>query len=127
MTEEGRVNELQDLVLTRLAELGEPGSPMSYRQASERGRGLINYETFRLIARGEHSGRLTDRSAEGLARAIDVPVAEIYRVARVPRPTTRWHWPAKFDRLDLQQRRLIEDMARALLEAYEKGVRDATR
>lgn len=126
MTERGPVNELQDLVLRRLAELGEPGSPMSLRRATERGRGLINYETFRQIARGEHSGRIEDKTAEGLALALDVPRSEVYRMARVPQPLSRWQWPAKFDRLDQAQRRLVEDMANALLEAYEKGVRDST-
>jgi hypothetical protein len=54
------VNELQDLMLRRLAELGVPGAPMSIRQATERARGLVSYEILRKVARGEHSGRITD-------------------------------------------------------------------
>jgi hypothetical protein len=119
------MNELQDLVLQRLAELGTPGSPMSVRQATERARGLVSYESLRQIARGEHSGRIGDKTAEGLALALDVPVQDVYNAARVPRPLTRWQWPARFDRLDLAQRRLVEDVAAALLEAYEKGQRGA--
>lgn len=123
MTGRGEVNELQDLVLRRLAELGTPGAPMSIREATRRGRSLINYETLRKIARGEHSGVLSDQSAEGLALAIEVPVAQVYQVAQIPRPLTRWQWPAKFDRLDLEDRRVVEDVASALLRAREQGMR----
>lgn len=119
------VNELQDLVLRRLAELGEPGSPMSVRQAAKRSRGLLNYEVLRQIARGEHSNRITDTTAAGLASALDVPVQDVYNAARVPRPLTRWEWPKRFDRLDVAERKIVEDVAAAILEAREKGLRDA--
>lgn len=121
----GRMNELQDLMLRRLAELGEPGSPMSLRQATERARGLVSYETLRQIARGEHSNRITDTAAHGIAAALDVPLQDVYNAARVPRPLTRWQWPARFDRLDPAERRIVEDVAAALLEAREKGLRDS--
>lgn len=125
MSESGRVNELQDLALRRLAEQGSPGQPMSIRRAAERARGLVSYEILRQIVRGEHSGNITDRTAEGIALAFQVPVDQVYAAARVPRPTGRWQWPARYDRLDLAQRRLVEDVASALLDAYEKGLRDA--
>ena len=125
MTERENMNELATLMLRRLAELGTPGAPMSIRQATERARGLASFETLRQIARGEHSGRISDRTAEGIALALEVSVKEVYDAARVPRPQSRWNWPAKFDRLDQPQRRLVEDVAAALLEAYEKGIRDA--
>lgn len=119
------VNELQQLILRRLAELGDRNGPMSTRQAAERSGGHVSYETLRGIARGTHSGKIADKTAEGIARALEVPVAEVYGAARVPRPQSRWRWPERFDRLDAAQRRLVEEMAAALLEAYEKGVRDA--
>lgn len=119
------MNELAALVLRRLEDLGTPDSPMSIRQATQRARGLTSFETLRKIVRGEHSGRISDETAEGIALALEIPVKEVYDAARVPRPQTRWNWPAKFDRLDLPQRRLVEDVAASLLEAYEKGVRDA--
>ena len=119
------VNELQALVIRRLDELGDHTGPLSARRAAEKSRGGVSYETLRNISRGTHSGNITDRTAEGLAMALDVPVAQVYAAARVPRPQSRWLWPERFDRLDPAQRRLIEDLAGALLEAYEKGVRDA--
>lgn len=119
------MNELAALVLRRLEDLGTPDNPMSFRQATQRARGLVSFETLRQIARGEHSGRIADRTAEGIALALDVSVKEVYDAARVPRPQARWNWPAKFDRLDLPQRRLVEDVANALLDSYEKGLRDA--
>lgn len=120
-----QVNPLQDLMLTRLAELGTPGHPMSIRHATERAGGLVSYEILRRIARGEHSGRISDSTAEGLARALDVPVKVVYEAAMVPRPMTRWQFPARFDRLDQAQRKIVEDVAAGLLESYEKGIRDA--
>jgi hypothetical protein len=125
VTESGRVNELQDLMLRRLAELGDPGQPLSLRRAAEKTRGLVSYEILRQIARGEHSGNVTDRSAEGIALAIGVPVEQVYQAAKVPRPSGRWQWPARFDRLDLSQRRVVEDVAAGFLDSYEKGLRDA--
>jgi hypothetical protein len=125
VTESGRVNELQDLMLRRLAELGDPGQPLSLRRAAEKTRGLVSYEILRQIARGEHSGNIADRSAEGIALAIGVPVEQVYQAAKVPRPSGRWQWPARFDRLDLSQRRVVEDVAAGFLDSYEKGLRDA--
>jgi hypothetical protein len=116
---------LHELVARRLGELGTPGKPMSVRQATERARGAVSYEIVRQIANGTHSGNITDRTAEGLARALDVSTDSIYKAARVLRPVTRWAWPERFDRLDAGQRRLVEDLAGALLDAYDKGKRAA--
>jgi hypothetical protein len=112
------------MILRRLAELGTPGSPMSIRAATRRSRDHLNYETLRKLARGEHSGDITDQTAEGLSFALDVPLQEVYAAARVPRPLSRWTWPAKFDRLDHDERRLVEDVAAGLLRAREKGLRE---
>jgi len=118
-------NELAELVVRRLAELGEPGQPMSIRRAAERSRGKVSHETLRQIAIGRHTNDITDTVAEGIAVALDVSVEQVYRAARVPRPRSKWQWPERFDRLDIEQRRLVEAFAAALLEAYEKGLRDA--
>ena len=123
-SERDGVNLLQDLVLRRMAELGTPGSPISIREATRRSDGRLTYETLRKIARAEHSGDITDQTAEGLSLALGVPLDQIYRAARVPRPASRWQWPAKFDRLDLEDRRVVESVASALLRAREKGLRD---
>ena len=124
-SERGRVNLLQDLVLNRLAELGVPGAPMSIREAARRSGGRLNYETLRKISRAEHSGDITDQTAEGLSMALDVPISQIYAAARVPRPMSRWNWPAQFDRLTIEERRVVESVASALLRAREQGLRDA--
>jgi hypothetical protein len=120
-------NQLQQLVLTRLAELGEPGRPMSLRAAAERARGLTTHHTLTAIANGEHSGRISDRTAEGIAAALDVPVTRVYDAAGAPRPHGRWHWPDKFDRVRPEDRVLIEDLAAALLKAEERGYERARR
>lgn len=122
------VNQLQQLVLTRLAELGEPGRPMSARRAADRSRGLVSFHTLYAIGRGEHSGRITDQTAEGLAAALDVPVDRVYEAAGIPRPYGRWHWPERFDRVPPEHRPLFEALVVAYLEAdkrgYERGRRE---
>ena len=121
------VNMLQQLVLTRLGEMGEPGRPMSIRAAAENARGLTSHHTLTAIANGEHSGRISDRTAEGIAAALRVPVARVYEAAGVPRPYGRWHWPEKFDRVRPEDRAIIEDLASALLKAEERGYERARR
>lgn len=126
MSENGaEMQSLQDLVLTRMAELGDRSGPISAREVARRSNNLISYETLRAIARGLHSGRISDRTAEGLSIALQVPAARVYEAAGINQPVGRWQWPARFDRLDTAQRRLVEDVAGALLEAHEKGRRDA--
>ena len=98
---------------------------MSLREASKRSGGRLNYETLRKIGRAEHSGDITDQTAEGLSLALDVPLADVYAAARLLRPGNRWNWPAKFDRLELEDRRVVESVASALLRAREQGMRDA--
>jgi hypothetical protein len=108
----------------RAATLDDLG--LSIRGASERSRDGLSYETMRNIARGRHSGRISDRRAQGLATALDVPLSRIYEAARVPRPMSTWKWPKRFDRLLPAQRRQVEEFAAALLDAYDRGVRDGT-
>jgi hypothetical protein len=123
------MDQLQHLVLTRLAELGTKGSPMSARKAAERSRGDVSFHTLYAIAKGQHSGRITDRTAQGIAAALDVPVARVYDAAGAPRPQGRWLPPERLDRLTLDQRKLLEDIGYALLDAdakgYERGRLDA--
>ena len=131
MTEGGEpVDQLQHLVLTRLAELGEPGKPMSARAAARRAHGAVSYDTLYQIANGRHTGRLTDPVAEGIAAALDVPVTRVYDAAGAPRPKGRWLLPERFDRLNTEQRRLVEDLCAALLKAdadgYERSRRETS-
>lgn len=122
------INRLQDLILTRLLALGDESGPMSVREAARRAEGLISYETLRNLARGvRHSGRLTDRVAEGLAVALQIPQAKVYEVMGSPMPGQPWRWPDRFGRLGPRQRALVEDVASAILESYEQGRRDAEK
>lgn len=114
------MHPLQQLVLNRLMELD-----LSPRDAARRSRGKVSYSTLRLIGRGEHSMKVKDETAEGIALALDVPVSMVYDRAGVKQPRSRWEWPSRYDRLSLSERRAIEQVAATVLAAYERGLRDA--
>lgn len=128
MTEsrEPPLSRLQDLIRTRQAALGERGRPLSLREVARRSGDAFTPELLSAIMRGDHRGGLRDTTALGLAKALQVPVAEIYEAASVQMPEGRWVLPPRFDRLNATQRDLVESVAAALLEAYDKGRRDRT-
>lgn len=124
MTTDKGAEGLQDLILTRLRELGDDTGPLTAREAARRSDPPVSYETIRNLARGvRHTGRITDRVAEGLARALEIPVARVYEAAGAPPRGEQWAWPKRFERLEPAQRELVEDVAAALLEAYDRGFR----
>lgn len=115
------VNALQRLVLTRLAELGTPGEPMSVREAARRVDGQVSHATLANIASGQHSGNLRPRVAEALASALQVPVVQVYDAAGQPRPEGEWVLPPRFNQLTHRQRQVVEEVADALLAADARG------
>jgi hypothetical protein len=121
------VDQLQRLVLRRLDELGALGEPMSAREAARRSGGKVSNDTLSKIAAGKHTGRITNRIAEGIAAGLEVPVSQVYDAAGAPRPHGPWSLPEEFERLTLEQRRLVEDLCSALLaadaEGYDRGRR----
>jgi plasmid maintenance system antidote protein VapI len=80
------VDRLTELVMTRLAELGEPGKPMSIREAARRSGGKVSPETIRAIVTGEYPGQLSGEVAAGLAEALGVPVETLTAAQRPPGP-----------------------------------------
>lgn len=113
------------MILTRLQQLGDKDGPMTAREAARRAEGLVSYETLRNLARGvRHTGRISDRVAQGISLALQVPLAKVYEAAGAQQPGERWEWPERFDRLDPAQRQIVEEVAAGFLEAYEKGRRD---
>lgn len=106
-----------------MVELGGD-EPLTAKELARRTGGAVSYEHVRNLARGQrHSGRLSERVAEGLARALEVPVADVYAAAGAPSPGTPWDWPRRFNRLSPAQRALVEDLAAALLEAEMRAYR----
>jgi hypothetical protein len=120
-------SSLAEAVTSQMLKLGGADGPLSLRNAVARSRGRLSTENLRRIARGEHQGNFSDRVAEGLSIALEIPRAEVYRLAGLPQPKTRWVWDAKYDRLTLAQRAIVEDVASGFLMAYEQGRRDAAQ
>lgn len=121
------VQGLAELIGNRMYTLGGDHGPLSLRNVVQRSGDRLSPETLRRIVRGEHQGNISDRVAEGLAVALEVPITRIYEAAGLPQPSRRWDWPAKFDRLSIGERAIVEDVARGFLQAYERGRRDASR
>src|SRR4051794_41277692 len=61
----GDVSDLQQLVESRLREMGDHRGPLSTRQAAARAGGKVSYETLRLIPTGRTSGSIRQGVAEG--------------------------------------------------------------
>lgn len=104
---------LQRLVQDRADEL----SITSARELARRAAGKVSYETIRRILIGKHSGRLTDDIAAGLAMALELPVARVREVAELAPSLGPWHWPTRFEVLDIEDRRLVEAIASRLAAA----------
>ncbi|MEV0322983.1 hypothetical protein ACIBKX_33065 [Streptomyces sp. NPDC050658] len=116
-------NDLRELVTTRLAELGSPERPLSYRAAAARSSGRVSHGTIGRIARGDHAGLLTGETIDGLALALSVPPAAIEQAAGMyrDRPLEPFVMPARADRLTRRERGVILAMVDALLAAAEQG------
>jgi hypothetical protein len=120
------VRDLQQLVEARLADLGDRRGPLSARAAAARSEGKVSYETLRLIARGEHSGKLSDDTVAGLALALDVPRSQVLAAMgrTMSGPMRPFEAPDRWQRLTHRQRQLVVSVGDALLAAYEQGRED---
>lgn len=107
---------LPSLVRNRLAELN-----ISPTEAARRSQGLVSAETLRLIARGAHNGQLRSTVPQGIALALEVPLADVLAAAGMPERHGRWDWPHRFDVLDPHERRVVESVAASIMAAKEKA------
>ncbi|MWA07857.1 hypothetical protein [Streptomyces sp. BA2] len=116
-------NDLRELVTMRLAELGSPERPLSYRAAAARSSGRVSHGTIGRIARGDHAGLLTGETIDGLALALGVHPTVVEQAAGMyrERPLEPFHMPARADRLTRRERGVILAMVDALLAAAEQG------
>jgi hypothetical protein len=120
------IEGLAELVASQMAKLGGQDGPLSLRNVVTRSGDRMSVETLRRIVRGEHQGNISDRIAEGLSIALEIPTKLLYEAAGLPQPARRWDWPAKFDRLTMAERAEVEAHAAGYLRAYERGRRDAS-
>lgn len=108
---------LAALIQRRLHELGDESGPLSLRRAAQKSSGLLSSETLRRASLG--MAETSDKALRGLSLALEVPVAEVYRAAGVPRPWGRWELPPEFDRMPPKNRVQFEVLMSAFLEALE--------
>lgn len=109
------VKRLPDLIKDRLAEMGEHGRSLSYRDAARRSGGKISHGRLQAIANGE-LGKISDRVVEGIAAAIDVPQQQIYESLSIRRPFEPFVLPKEADRLSRRQRDAVLSVVRAMLD-----------
>jgi hypothetical protein len=113
----GDVSDLQQLVESRLRELGDHRRPLSTRQAAARAGGKVSYETLRLIRTGRHSGSISQEVAEGLALALDVPLSRVLAVAGRRIPQGPFVLPKRAEALTKSERGVVLSVVDAILDA----------
>jgi lambda repressor-like predicted transcriptional regulator len=104
---------LRQLVYRRLKELG-----IDPRQASRNSGYAVSHDTLYCILREEHRGVLKPQSAEGIAKALRIPVAQVWASVGETEPDP-WIWPERYNRLELWQREIVEQVAAGFLKANE--------
>jgi hypothetical protein len=110
-------SNLQELVDRRLTELGSGRGPMSTRQAAARSDGKVSYETLRLIKIGQHSGSISQEVAEGIAQALEVPVADVLKLAGRRIPQGPFQLPRRAETLTKSERAVVLSVVDAILDA----------
>jgi hypothetical protein len=123
------VSDLQQLVESRLRELGDHRGPLSTRQAAARAGGKVSYETLRLIRTGRHSGSISQEVAEGLALALDVPLSRVLAVAGRRIPQGPFVLPKRAEALTKSERGVVLSVVDAILDAaaQRRGAGEALR
>lgn len=119
-----RARDLQQLVERRLRELGDHRGPLSTRRAAARAEGKVSYETLRLLKIGQHSGAISHEVAEGIALALDVPVATVLQVAGQRIPLGRFVLPPRAETLTKSERAAVLSVVDAILQAAEQDRSD---
>lgn len=119
------VPSLTALYNAKLRELGERGVPLSHRAAARRVGDEQKYETFRLIGKGEHSGRITEEIVAALVRlGLDeraVRRAAGHQIERSRGPLVLGPETAK---LTDKQREAVLSVVRAMLDPGQEVSRD---
>lgn len=104
---------LPELVAARRRELG-----LSYRDVSAGSGGLVSYSRVATIEAGEVS-EISDRVLEGLAAGLDLSLSRVRRAAGVPVRDRPFEIPARANRLNARERRLVLALIDTLLAAHD--------
>lgn len=116
-TDTPAMTPLQELIVTRMAELD-----LSFRGASARSGGLVSHGTLNAITLGRHSGHFDDETLRGIALALDLPQSKVREAAGMdPRTPTEFRLPKKANRLSPSERKAILAMVDALLDDQRRA------
>lgn len=110
--------DLARLIRDRLAALD-----LSYRAAAARSRGMLTHGNISAIITGKHSGKLSERTIDGLVLALGIPRTEIEKATGIyrERPAEPFQLPEELNRLNRKERALLVQLGTALLAAREEG------
>ena len=104
-------NALQELIETRLAELG-----ISQRQACANTRGALTPSTLNRILKGHHH-QITTKTIQGLSLALDVNVSRVEEAANTSNLPNEWReMLERVDTLSPQRQREVVDFVSAALK-----------
>lgn len=119
MPESPYKNPLQQLVAERLEELG-----LSLREAAGRSGGKISHSTLARFSRGDFVGRIRPDTVLGLARALQVTEATVWKAAEdTVRPEAFVRLSSQFHVLDAQEQERVMDLMRELYAQAEERER----
>lgn len=104
---------LADLIRRRLGELER-----SSRSAAALSHGLVSHFTLSRHAAGQ-TRKLTHRTAQGIALAIDVPLDEVMAAAGLPMTPGTFELPARSHLLTHKERLAVIAVIDALLDARD--------
>jgi transcriptional regulator with XRE-family HTH domain len=108
--------------MSTLSELlqAENSKGLSARAVSQAARELgftLNHDTAARYLRGEH-GKPDEATLQAFSTVLSIPLAKLRRAAALPAEVTEpYRPPAEADRLNRRQRRAVDEVIRAMLQA----------
>lgn len=105
---------LQELIIKRLAEL-----KLSYRDAAAKSSGLITFSTIAWLVQ-DRNRNPTERTLNGLALALDLPVEQLRKAVGPPDPAFRL--PSRANKLTPAGRKAVVGFVDFLLDMQRNSV-----
>jgi hypothetical protein len=120
------MESLQALVVRRARELGGREGELSNRTLARRNGAELSHTLVSQIINGEYANKAPkQRVLEGLARALEVPLATVEAAAGSPPSFGAFHLPEDAARLTPDQRKAVRHVVQVMIDSNEGRAADA--